>query len=50
MVGTFLLIEAISYGPLGPPLYDMVAAGSPGAQVAPLEFASPPAGGQITGR
>jgi hypothetical protein len=50
MVGTFLLIQAISYGPLGPQLYDMVAAGSPGAEVAPLAFSSPPADGQITGR
>jgi hypothetical protein len=50
MVGTFVLIEALSYGPLGPPLYDMVAAGSAGAEVDPLAFSSPPAGGQITGR
>jgi hypothetical protein len=45
-----LLVEAITYGPLGEPIYRAVTAGSPGAQVAPLDFPPPPAGPQVTGR
>ena len=50
MVASLLVTEAISYGPVGTALYNRVTAGSPGAAVAPLAFAAPPAGGQITGR
>ncbi len=50
MIATFVLIEAITYSPLGLSLYDRVTAGSPGAAVAPLDFAPPPAGPLMTGR
>ena len=50
MVGSFVLIEAVTYSPLGTAIYDRVTAGSPGAEVAPLEFAPPPAGPLMTGR
>jgi hypothetical protein len=50
IVGTFALIEALTYSPAGVALYDAVTAGSPGAQVAPLDFAPPPEGPLMTGR
>ncbi|MEO7504253.1 MAG: hypothetical protein ABIT69_03630 [Sphingomicrobium sp.] len=50
MVGGLLLTEALTYGPLGPPIYRAITAGSPGASVPPLDFPPPPAGPQITGR
>ena len=50
MVGSFVLIEAITYSPVGTAIYHAVAAGSPGADVPPLEFGTPPVGPQITGR
>lgn len=50
MIGTLLLIEAITYGPAGNAIYRAVVAGSPGASVAPLEFAPRPEGTLITGR
>jgi hypothetical protein len=50
MLGTFLLIEAITYSPVGDAIYRGVTAGSPGAAVDPLGFPPPPAGPQVTGR
>lgn len=50
MIGSTLLIEAITYSPVGGPIYRAVTAGSPGAAVAPLEFPPPPGGALITGR
>lgn len=50
MIGVALLTEAITYSPVGASLYRTVAAGSPGAAIAPLAFPAPPAGPQITGR
>lgn len=50
IVVSFLLVEAITYGPIGTAIYDAVTAGSPGADVAPLEFAPPRAGALVTGR
>lgn len=50
MLAALLLTEAITYGPLGEALYRRVVAGSPGAKVPPLDFASPPEGTRITGR
>ncbi len=46
----FILTEAITYSPVGSSIYNMVAEGSKGAQVAPLEFAAPPDGPRMTGR
>ena len=50
MIGAFALIEAISYSGVGQALYRVVTADSPGAAVAPLEFAPPPEGPLRTGR
>ena len=50
MVGSLLLTEAITYSAVGQAIYRGVTAGSPGAAVAPLEFAPPPAGPLRTGR
>ena len=50
MVGSLLLTEALTYSSVGTDIYQAVTAGSPGAEVAPLEFAPPPAGPQITVR
>jgi hypothetical protein len=50
IIGSAVLVEAITYGPFGLPLYRAVAAGSPGASVAPLEYPLPPAGPLRTGR
>jgi hypothetical protein len=50
LLGCFVLVEAITYSPVGAALYRIVTAGSPGASVPPLEFAPPPAGPLMTGR
>lgn len=49
IVGAFVLIEAITYSPVGTAIYRVVAQGSPGAAVPPLAFAPPPEGGLVTG-
>ena len=48
-LAAFVLIEGITYSPLGTTIYAAVTAGSPGAAIAPLDFA-PPGGTLITGR
>lgn len=50
MLGALVLIEAISYSPVGEALYRVVTNDSPGAQVPPLEFPPPPDGPLMTGR
>ena len=50
MIGALFVTEAITYSPVGDALYRSVTAGSPGAAVAPLDFAPPPAGPLMTGR
>jgi hypothetical protein len=50
MAGALLLIELVTYSPLGSAIYRGVTAGSPGAAVPPLEFAPPPVGKLRTGR
>lgn len=42
MLGALVVTEAITYSPVGLAIYDAVAAGSPGAAVAPLDFPPPP--------
>lgn len=42
MFAMFLAIEAITYSPVGLILYEAVAAGSPGADLDPLAFPTPP--------
>jgi hypothetical protein len=53
-IGTFVVAlavtEAITYSPAGLQLYETVTAGSPGANVPPLEFPAPPDGPLMTGR
>ena len=48
IIGSALLTEVITYGPLGGAIYHVVVAGSPGAAVSPLGF--PRGGPQPTGR
>jgi hypothetical protein len=42
MIASTLLIELVTYSPVGQVLYRAVAAGSPGAAIAPLELGAPP--------
>ena len=42
MIGLLLVVEAITYSPVGHAIYAVVVAGSPGADVPPLAFPSPP--------
>lgn len=50
MVASLLLVEVISYSPVGTAIYDRVTAGAPGAAVSPLAFPPPPGNGRVTGR
>lgn len=50
IIGLFAATQALAYGPVGAAIYAYVVAGSPGEDVAPLEFGEPPPGLQITGR
>jgi hypothetical protein len=50
MVAAFALIEIVTYSPVGRSIYLEVTKGSPGAAIAPLDFAPPPAGPLMTGR
>ena len=50
ILASFVLVEAVTYSPLGTQIYEAVASGSPGAAVPPLDFAPPPAGPLMTGR
>jgi hypothetical protein len=49
MLAAFVLIEALTYSPVGQALYRVVTADSRGAAVPPLEFAAPITG-PVTGR
>lgn len=49
-LAAFVLIEAITYSPLGTSIYDSVTAGSRGESVPPLDFAPPPDTPLMTGR
>ena len=49
-LATFVAIEALTYSPAGPAIYDRVTAGFPGANVDPLAFPPPPEGPLMTGR
>ena len=50
IVVSFVLVEAITYSPVGTAIYEAVTEGSPGAAVPPLEFSPPPPGPLMTGR
>ena len=47
---SFLLVEVITYSPIGVAIYRVATEGSPGAAVPPLDFAPPPEGALVTGR
>jgi hypothetical protein len=50
MLLSLLVIEAVTYSPIGVALYRAVTAGSPGADVPALAFPAPPESPQVTGR
>lgn len=50
ILGSFLLTQAVTYGPAGTAIYAAVTDGSRGAAVPPLEFQPPPGGPLRTGR
>jgi hypothetical protein len=50
MLASFVMIQALTYGPLGTPIYRAVTEGSPGAGIDPLAFPPPPEGPLMTGR
>lgn len=50
MFASVVLIEAITYSPLGTAYYNAVTSNSPGAAVPGLDFAPPPSGPLMTGR
>lgn len=50
MIASLIVVEGVTYSPIGQALYHVVTAGSPGASVPPLAFPPPPDGALITGR
>lgn len=50
MIASLLLVELITFSPIGRAIYRGVTAGSPGAAIPPLEPGVPPSGPLITGR
>jgi hypothetical protein len=50
MLASFLLTQALAYGPVGVSIYDMVTQGSPGAVIDPYAYPPPPQGPLMTGR
>lgn len=47
---SILLIEVLSYSPIGAAFYQVVTDGTPGAAIDPYAFAPPPQGPLVTGR
>jgi hypothetical protein len=50
MLASLIVVEALTYGPVGRPIYEAVTRGSAGAAIDPLAFPPPPEGPLMTGR
>lgn len=50
MLASFVIVEVLTYSPVGVPIYEAVTEGSPGAAIDPLAFPPPPDGPLMTGR
>jgi hypothetical protein len=50
MLVSFIAVEALTYSPVGVPIYETVTEGSRGAAIDPLAFPPPPDGPLMTGR
>jgi hypothetical protein len=50
IVASFVLVELMTYSPVGTAIYEFVTEGSPGAATPPLEFSPPPQSPLLTGR
>jgi hypothetical protein len=50
MLTSFAMIQALTYGPLGVPIYNAVTEGSAGSGIDPYAFPPPPEGPLMTGR
>jgi hypothetical protein len=50
MLASLVVVEGLTYSPVGVPIYEAVTKGSPGAEIDPLAFPPPPDGPLMTGR
>jgi len=50
ILASFVVVEAVTYSPVGTAIYRSATEGSPGAAIPPLDFAPPPEGPLMTGR
>jgi hypothetical protein len=50
ILASFVVVEAVTYSPVGTTIYRSATEGSPGAAIPPLDFAPPPEGPLMTGR
>lgn len=50
LLASFVLVQALTYGPAGPAIYEWATEGTPGAALPPLEFQPEPEGALMTGR
>lgn len=50
MLASLIVVEALTYSPVGLPIYEAVTEGTPGAVIDPLTFPPPPDGPLMTGR
>lgn len=50
MLASLIVVEVLTYSPVGLPIYEAVTEGTPGAAIDPLTFPPPPDGPLMTGR